>query len=176
MSKDGTLPALALLQQALGFWISRDFFVSVPSGRDAYTLKRVIHDWDDERAGAILRNCHRAMREHSRLLVIELVLPPGDDRRVERWRAHGRVRWHIHGFRRGPQSGSPGDVSSALPKSRVEDWRGTDGPVSSPRHIKPGVLVSSTGLSCSLRAMGYVTYRLDVLSRAAPVPHPVVAV
>ena len=37
-------------------------------------------------------------------------------RRVERWRAHGRVRWHIHGFRRGPQSGSPGDVSSALPK------------------------------------------------------------
>ena len=38
------------------------------------------------------------------------------DGRVERWRAHGRVRWHIHGFRRGPQSGSHGDVSSALPK------------------------------------------------------------
>jgi hypothetical protein len=36
--------------------------------------------------------------------------------RVERWRAHGRVRWRVHGFRRGPQSGSPGDVSSALPK------------------------------------------------------------
>jgi hypothetical protein len=36
--------------------------------------------------------------------------------RVERWRAHGRVRWHIPGFRRGPQSGSPGDVSSTLPK------------------------------------------------------------
>jgi Double zinc ribbon len=38
-------------------------------------------------------------------------------RRVERWRAHGRVRWHIHGFRRGPQSGSPDDVSSALPNT-----------------------------------------------------------
>ena len=36
--------------------------------------------------------------------------------RVERWRAHGRVRWRIPGFRRGPQSGSPGDVSSTLPK------------------------------------------------------------
>ena len=43
-------------------------------------------------------------------------LPNSRARRVERWRAHGRVRWHIHGFRRGPQSGSPGDVSSALPK------------------------------------------------------------
>jgi hypothetical protein len=36
--------------------------------------------------------------------------------RVERWRAHGRVRWQIPGFRRGPQSGSHGDVSSTLPK------------------------------------------------------------
>jgi len=59
--------------------VAGDFFVSVPAGGDAYILKRVIHDWDDERAGAILRNCHRAMPEHSRLLVIELVLPPGND-------------------------------------------------------------------------------------------------
>jgi hypothetical protein len=38
------------------------------------------------------------------------------DGRVERWRAHGRVRWRLHGFRRRPQSGSHGDVSSTLPK------------------------------------------------------------
>ncbi len=86
-----------------------------------------------------------------------LLIPPAHlgraPSRVERWRAHGSVRWLNRGFRRGPQSGSHGDVSSAPPKSRVEDWRGTEGPVSSPRHIKPGVLVSSTGLSCSLRAM-----------------------
>jgi hypothetical protein len=31
--------------------------------------------------------------------------------------------------------------------SRVEDWRGTTRPVSSPRHLKPGVPVSGTGLS-----------------------------
>lgn len=59
--------------------VAGDFFVSLPTGGDAYILKRVIHDWDDEHAGAILRNCHRAMSEHGRLLVIELVLPPGND-------------------------------------------------------------------------------------------------
>jgi hypothetical protein len=58
--------------------VAGDLFVSVPAGGDAYMLKRVIHDWDDERAGAILRNCHRAMPAHGRLLVIELVLPPGN--------------------------------------------------------------------------------------------------
>jgi hypothetical protein len=42
--------------------VAGDFFVSVPAGGDAYILKRVIHDWDDERARAILRNCHRRCR------------------------------------------------------------------------------------------------------------------
>ena len=59
--------------------VAGDFFESVPASGDAYILKRVLHDWDDERAGAILRTCHRAMPAHGRLLVIELVLPPGND-------------------------------------------------------------------------------------------------
>jgi hypothetical protein len=59
--------------------VAGDFFESVPAGGDAYILKRVLHDWDDERAGAILRTCHRAMPEQGRLLVIELVLPPGNE-------------------------------------------------------------------------------------------------
>jgi hypothetical protein len=59
--------------------VAGDFFVSVPAGGNVYVLKRVIHDWDDESAGAILRNCHRAMPEQGRLLVIEVVLPPGND-------------------------------------------------------------------------------------------------
>src|SRR5215475_13911511 len=59
--------------------VAGDFFLTVPAGGDAYILKRVIHDWDDERARAILRNCHQAMPEHGRLLLIELVLPPGND-------------------------------------------------------------------------------------------------
>ncbi len=60
--------------------------------------------------------------------------------RVEDWRANGRVRWPIHPFRSGPQSDSHGHGSS-------------------PRHVKPGVLISSTGLSWMLHLKGYVTYQ-----------------
>lgn len=47
------------------------FFDSVPEGGDAYLLKWVLHDWDDEEAAAILRACRRAMGEAARLLVLE---------------------------------------------------------------------------------------------------------
>ena len=55
--------------------VTGDFFASVPEGADAYLLKSVIHDWDDERAGAILRSCRRAMPPTGTVLVIESVLP-----------------------------------------------------------------------------------------------------
>jgi SAM-dependent methyltransferase len=55
---------------------SGDFFKSVPEGFDLYLMSRIIHDWDDERAAAILRTCHRAMGETSRLLILERVIPP----------------------------------------------------------------------------------------------------
>jgi hypothetical protein len=55
-----------------------DFFAAVPGGGDAYVLKSVLHDWDDERALTILRNCRRAMPNHGRLLVVEWVIPPGN--------------------------------------------------------------------------------------------------
>ena len=54
------------------------FFQRVPAGGDLYLLKRVVHDWDDERASAILRSCRAAMGDRSRLLVIEHALPPGN--------------------------------------------------------------------------------------------------
>ena len=41
--------------------ISGDFFKGVPSGADAYILKGIIHDWSDEAALKILRNCRRAI-------------------------------------------------------------------------------------------------------------------
>jgi orsellinic acid C2-O-methyltransferase len=53
-----------------------DFFEAVPDGADAYVLKSVIHDWNDERAGAILANCHAAMHSRARLLLIERLVPP----------------------------------------------------------------------------------------------------
>src|SRR5437879_3951714 len=56
--------------------VAGDFFVApLPSGADAYVVKSVIHDWDDERSRAILTNCRRAMPAHGRLLLIEPVVP-----------------------------------------------------------------------------------------------------
>src|SRR5262249_39037435 len=51
--------------------VAGDFFQSVPAGGDAYILKKVIHDWDDERACRILVNCRRAMAPEGRVLVAE---------------------------------------------------------------------------------------------------------
>jgi len=56
-----------------------DFFRSVPSGSDAYLLANVLHDWPDERAGLILENCHQAMVPGSTLLIVEMVVPPGNE-------------------------------------------------------------------------------------------------
>lgn len=58
--------------------VSGDFFASVPEGGDAYIMKHIIHDWDDERATQILRNCHRAMRSGGKVLIVDAVIPPGN--------------------------------------------------------------------------------------------------
>ena len=62
--------------------VGGDFFETVPEGGDAYVLKDVVHDWDDERATAILGNCRRAMTRRPaaapRLLLIEKVILPGN--------------------------------------------------------------------------------------------------
>ena len=55
--------------------VGGSFFEEVPRGGDAYLVKHVIHDWDDERAGAILRNCRCAMEPAARLLLVEGVYP-----------------------------------------------------------------------------------------------------
>jgi hypothetical protein len=56
--------------------ISGDFFVSVPAGADAYLLSRVIHDWDDEKAIAILKVVRGAIAPHGRLVLLETMLRP----------------------------------------------------------------------------------------------------
>jgi ubiquinone/menaquinone biosynthesis C-methylase UbiE len=58
--------------------VSGDFFASVPEGGDAYVMKHIIHDWDDERATQILRRCHRAMQPGGKVLIIDAVIPPGN--------------------------------------------------------------------------------------------------
>lgn len=53
-----------------------DFFRAVPEGGDLYLLKSILHDWNDERCVDILRACRRAVPEHGRLLVVEVLMPP----------------------------------------------------------------------------------------------------
>jgi hypothetical protein len=55
--------------------VGGDFFASVPAGGDAYVLSNIIHDWGDEDAVRILRNCRAAMNTGGRVLLGEAVLP-----------------------------------------------------------------------------------------------------
>ena len=64
--------------------IAGDFFKSVPAGGDCYVLRWIIHDWDDERAGTILRCCRDAIDPAGRLLLFEVVMPEGDGPHVSR--------------------------------------------------------------------------------------------
>lgn len=64
--------------------VGGNFFQSVPKGGDLYFMKSVLHDWTDEQAAAILRNCRRAL-DHSpngnrtgKVLLLEFVVPPGN--------------------------------------------------------------------------------------------------
>jgi hypothetical protein len=53
---------------------SGSFFERVPAGADAYSLKNVLHDWDDARSITILKNVRAAMKPGQRVLVIETLL------------------------------------------------------------------------------------------------------
>lgn len=53
------------------------FFDSVPDGGDAYLLKTIVHDWDDESSLSILRNVRTAIADGGKLLLFEMVLPEG---------------------------------------------------------------------------------------------------
>jgi hypothetical protein len=55
--------------------IAGSFFDTVPGGGDAYLLKSVLHNWDDERSAVILGNCRRAMPKEAKLVLVERVMP-----------------------------------------------------------------------------------------------------
>ncbi len=66
-------------------FIAGDFFQSVPSGADAYFLRHIIHDWDDQQATTILKNCRAVMPSDGRLLLAEFVLPDGPEPFHGKW-------------------------------------------------------------------------------------------
>ncbi len=49
----------------------------MPDGGDAYLLKTIIHDWDDEKSVTILRNIRTAIDPNGKVLLFEMVLPEG---------------------------------------------------------------------------------------------------
>ena len=59
--------------------VGGDFFEAVPQGGDCYTLKHIIHDWDDVHCRAILENIATAMVPTGSVLVVELVMPDGPE-------------------------------------------------------------------------------------------------
>ncbi len=58
--------------------VSGSFFERVPEGADAYSLKNVLHDWDDARSVVILKNVRAAMRPGQKVLVIETLVEKND--------------------------------------------------------------------------------------------------
>jgi hypothetical protein len=62
--------------------VAGDFFASLPAGADACILKSVIHDWDDQHATRILQNCRQTLNPGGRVLLAEMVIPPGNEPHV----------------------------------------------------------------------------------------------
>jgi hypothetical protein len=60
--------------------VGGDFFEAVPEGGDAYVLKSISHDWQDEDVRRILASCRRAAREGAAMLIVEREIGrPNDD-------------------------------------------------------------------------------------------------
>jgi SAM-dependent methyltransferase len=59
--------------------IAGNFFESVPPGADAYLMRHIIHDWDDDQSLRILQNIYQAMGPRGKLLLVEGVVPPGNE-------------------------------------------------------------------------------------------------
>jgi hypothetical protein len=57
---------------------SGNFFESVPAGGDCYIMKHIIHDWNDEQCITLLQNCRKAMKPGGKVLVVEMVVPEGN--------------------------------------------------------------------------------------------------
>ena len=55
------------------------FFESVSKGGDAYIMRHILHDWSDEDAITILKNCRKAMNPGGKVLVVEAVIQENNE-------------------------------------------------------------------------------------------------
>ena len=63
---------------------SGDFFKAVPAA-DAYFMKSILHDWDDERASTILQCCYRSGPKNTKVILVETVIAPGNEPHMAKW-------------------------------------------------------------------------------------------
>ena len=59
--------------------VGGSFLEGVPASADAYLLRHIVHNWSDDQALAILKNVRTAMHPSARMLVVERVIPPGNE-------------------------------------------------------------------------------------------------
>ena len=65
--------------------IAGSFFQSAPSGGDVYQMRHIIHDWTDEQCQTILGHIRKVIPKTGRLLVIEMVVKPGNVPQPAKW-------------------------------------------------------------------------------------------
>jgi hypothetical protein len=65
-------------------FVAGSFFDRVPQG-DVYVLGTVLHDWDDAHAAAILRTIRDCAPPDARVVIIDAVIPPGNDPYGAKW-------------------------------------------------------------------------------------------
>ncbi len=62
--------------------IGGSFFDPLPFTADIFVLKRILHDWNDEKALVILKNIRHGMHANSRLYIIEGILDYSEDKKL----------------------------------------------------------------------------------------------
>jgi hypothetical protein len=65
--------------------VAGSFFESVPAGADAYVMRHIIHDWDDDRAVTVLSNCRKQLSASGRVLIVESLIPAGNGPAFSKW-------------------------------------------------------------------------------------------
>ena len=65
--------------------VGGSFFESIPNGGDLYTMKWIIHDWEESKALLILQNIRKAMKPTSKLMLIEMLIKDGPEPDFVKW-------------------------------------------------------------------------------------------
>ncbi|AOY83835.1 methyltransferase [Moorena producens JHB] len=65
--------------------VAGSFFESIPAGHDIYLMKHILHSWSDEQATELLSCCRKAIPPHGKLLILEMLIPAGNDFHPAKW-------------------------------------------------------------------------------------------